>query len=197
MKEHEYLMFTVNDDPRVGVIKNLDGKVEEYWRLTEGMRVTPEQFPANVELDLSKDEGNLLTDFLDNIHSVVMVSSKAKAILESEGLGEEVVQFLRFTLRDKKRKKVPEPYFIANALQCIDCFDWERSVYEKYPGTQEVVTTSLRKLYIIEDKVPETARFFRLDALKSTILIRSDLLKRLQAERCTGLCVLPIGTDIP
>lgn len=197
MERFEYFVFGISDDPRVGVIENLDEKVEEYWLLCEGVRVTEEQFPAGVELDLAKDGGNLLTDFIENIHSVVIVSAKARAIMEAEGLGEELVQFLPITLRNKRGKKVPEPYFIANALLSPECFDWDRSEYKTFPGKRKISSTSLRRLHVLEEKLPDTAKFFRVGELKNRLLIRSDLLKRLKAEGCTGISVYAMGERLP
>jgi hypothetical protein len=196
MSRHEYFTFVVNDDPRVGTIKNLDDSFEDYWMLTEG---TPlgSLYPPKLELTLSKDGGDLITDFIDNIHSVVIVSEKAKAILEQAGLGNDKVEFLPFTLKDRKRKKVPEPYFIANTVECIDCFDWERSVYKTYPTKKKVVYASLRKLHILDDKIPETAMFFRLGELKPKVLIRSDLVEKLKAGGCTGISVAAMGDPLP
>jgi hypothetical protein len=196
MPQNEYFVFTVGDDPKAGTIENLDSKVQKYWLLSKGVRMG-ELFPPSVELNLSRDGGTLLTDFLDNIHSVVIVSARARAILEQEGLDDQKVEYLPFVLRDKRRKKVPEQYFIANVLESVDCFDWERSVYKTFPDSNEISYPSLRKLHVREDQIPETARFFRLGALKKKILIRSDLLERLRAEGCTGINVLAMGATIP
>jgi hypothetical protein len=195
MAHYEYFTFTVNDDPRVGTIENLGDKFEGYWRLNKGTPVA-DRYPPKLELTLSKNGGDLITDFVDNIHSVVIVSDKAKTILEQAGLKSENVEFLSFALKDKKRKKVPDPYYIANALECIDCFDWDRSVYKTYPNTKEVVFASLRKLHVLEDKIPAAATFFRLGELKPMILIRSDLLEKLKVAGCTGISVLPMGASI-
>jgi hypothetical protein len=196
MARHEYFTFVVNDDSRVGTIEKLDDGFDDYWMLSEG---TPlgNLYPPKLELSLSKKGGDLITDFIDNIHKVVMVSEKARGIMEQAGLGPEQVEFLPFTLKDRKRKKVPEPYFIANALECVDCFDWDRSVYETYPNRKEVVYSSLRILHVLKDKVPERATFFRLGELKDKVLIRSDLLEKLKAAGCTGISVAAMGADLP
>jgi len=196
MARHEYFIFVINSDPRVGVIEKLDDAFDDYWMLNEGMALR-DKYPPRLELTLSKKDGDMITDFIDNIHKVVLVSEKARAILEQAGLGPEQVEFLPFTLKDRKRKKVPEPYFIANALQSFDCFDWDRSKYDLYPTKRKVVSTSLSKLYVHEDKVPKDALFFRLGELKNRILIRSDLLEKLKAAGCTGISVAAMGEPLP
>ncbi|MFP2930242.1 imm11 family protein [Pyxidicoccus sp. 3LG] len=196
MALHEYFVFVINSDPRVGVIENLDNAFEDYWMLNEGMPLGA-SYPPKAELTLSKNGGDLVTDFIDNIHSVVLVSEKARGVLEQAGLGPEQVEFLPFTLKDRKRKKVPEPYFIANALQSFDCFDWDRSEYDLYPNKRKVVRTSLKKLHVLEDKIPENAMFFRTGELKHRILIRADLLEKLKAAGCTGINVTAMGAELP
>jgi hypothetical protein len=196
MARHEYFLFVINDDPRVGLIENLDDSFEDYWMLNEGMALG-DKYPPKLDLTLSKKGGDMVTDFIDNIHKVVLISEKTRALLEQAGLGPEQVEFLPFTLKDRKRKKVAEPYFIANALQSFDCFDWERSKYDLYPTKRKVVSTSLSTLYVLEDKVPKDALFFRLGELKNRILIRSDLLDKLKAAGCTGISVAAMGEPLP
>ena len=196
MARHEYFIFVISNDPRVGVIEKLDDGFEDYWMLSESMRLG-DKYPSKLELTLSKKDGDMITDFIDNIHKQVLVSQKGRAVMEEAGLGPEQVEFLPFTLKDRKRKKVPEPYFIANALQSFDCFDWDRSEYNLYPTKRKVVSTSLSKLYVLEDKVPKDALFFRLGELKNRILIRSDLLEKLKAADCTGISVAPMGDELP
>ncbi|MBJ6759924.1 hypothetical protein JGU66_04060 [Myxococcaceae bacterium JPH2] len=196
MARHEYFVFVINSDPRVGVIENLDDSFEDYWMLSEGMALE-DKYPPKLDLTLSKKGGDMITDFIDNIHEVVLTSEKARTILAQAGIGARQVEFLPFTLKDRKRKKVPEPYFIANALQCFDCFDWDRSEYDLYPTKRKVVSTSLSKLHVQEDKVPEEAMFFRLGELKDRILIRSDLLEKLRAAGCTGISVAAMGEPLP
>ncbi|MFP2930243.1 imm11 family protein [Pyxidicoccus sp. 3LG] len=196
MARHEYFVFIVGGDRRAGTIENLDDTFDDYWMLTEG---TPlgDKYPPSVQVALSKHGGDMLTDFIDNIHSVVIVSEKARALMEQAGLGPEQVEFLPLTLKDKKRKKVPEAYFIANALQSFDCFDWDRSEYNLYPTKRKVVATSLSKLHVLEDKIPKTATFFRLGEVKSELLIRADLLEKLKAAGCTGINVTAMGAELP
>lgn len=196
MARHEYFTFVINSDTRVGTVENLGDTFEDYWLLNEGAPVGS-LYPPKVEVSLTKKAGDMITDFVDNIHSVVIVSEKARAILEQAGLGSDKVEFLPLTLKDRRRKKVPEPYFIANALECIDCFDWERSTYALYPNKRKVVRTSLEKLHVLEDRIPETATFFRLGELRHTLLIRSDLLEKLNAAGCTGISVAAMGTPLP
>ncbi|MCP3168176.1 imm11 family protein [Myxococcus qinghaiensis] len=196
MARHEYSIFVINNDARVGVIENLDDTFDDYWMLNEGVALG-DKYPPKLDLTLSKKGGDMVTDFIDNIHKVVLISEKARGIMEQAGLGPEQVEFLPFTLKDRKRKKVPEPYFIANALQCFDCFDWDRSEYDLYPTKRKVVSTSLSKLYVLEDKVPKDALFFRLDELKNRILIRSDLLEKLRAAGCDGISVAAMGEPLP
>ncbi|XDD44677.1 DUF1629 domain-containing protein (plasmid) [Leptospira sp. WS60.C2] len=196
MEGYEYFVFSARTDPRFCSVENLDEKIEEYWLLSECVRMG-NRFPKSVVLDLTKDAGDYITDFINNIHSVVIVSQQVKAVFEAEGIGDEKVEYLPIGLRDKKKKRLKEQYFIANALVKVDCFDWKNSTYATYPKKpNKIVFSSLRKLVLREDQIPNDAKFFRLGELTDKILIRSDLLNRLKAEELTGMSVTAMGARL-
>lgn len=194
---HDFCTFVVGDDRRAALIEELDSKVQKYWKLADGVAMGP-LFPPTVEIRLAKAGGDLVGDFVDNIHTVVIVSEKARKVLEAEGVrGEAVVEYLPFVLRDKKRKKVPGQFAVVNALRLVPCLDREKSVFETFPGSDEIVSTSVKRILLHAGRIPADANLFRIAELPSQIAIRSDLVEKLKAAGCTGLSVLPCGERLP
>jgi hypothetical protein len=191
-----FAMFHIRSDSRFCQVENLDEKYKEYFRLLEAVPMG-KTFPASLEVDMAADGGDLVTDFVNNIHTNVMVSEKARAVLEAEGVRDPDVEYLPFFLKNKKGRRLKEQFFIANVLRTVPCFDWKRSEYKTLRNRpKEISRTSLRKLHILEDRVPSDLRFFRMAEFTDPTLIRSDLLERLRAEGCTGMSVIPLGDKI-
>jgi hypothetical protein len=190
-----YSMFTVRSDPRAAVVETLDHEVDEYWLLSEGVSMAG-RIPPSTAIPIAPDGGDLIADFVDNIHRVVIVSAKARAVLEAE-LKPTDVEYLPFTLQDKKGRAVKEPYCLANTLRKVDCFDWKQSVYETYPNKPtKIALNTLRKLLLLGDRLPDDAKLFRVGELPKVVVMRSDLVDRLKAAGCSAPSLLAIGADI-
>ncbi|NMO23653.1 hypothetical protein HPC49_54455 [Pyxidicoccus fallax] len=197
MSHFKYFLFGVRKDPRFCQIEELDEKVEEYWKLSDGERMGS-LFPPTVELQLALDGGDWVTDFINNINQVVILSHKARLIFEAEGVGGEQVEYLPFVLKDRRGHVVDdEQFYVANALMKVDCFDWQRSVYKTFSHEpREIIYPSLRRMFLREEVIPENAKFFRLGEETDQYIIRSDLVERLKAEGCTGLSLRAMGEDL-
>ncbi|NMO23559.1 hypothetical protein HPC49_53185 [Pyxidicoccus fallax] len=192
-----YFLFSVRRDPRFCEIEEVDEKVEKGWKLANGERMG-EFFPSTVELQLAMDGGDWVTDFINNINQVVILSRKARLIFEVEGVGEEQVEYLPFVLKDRRGHVIDdEQFYVANALVKVDCFDWQRSVYKTFShAPREIIYPSLRRMCLREEAIPEDAKFFRLGEQTDRYIIRSDLVERLKAEGCTGLSLRAMGEDL-
>lgn len=192
-KQYEYFTLGLSKDPKVSVIDEFDG-VSNPWELNEGVRMG-DKFPPDVEATLDPERGSLLTDFLHNTDKVVPISEKACALFEAEGLGEELVEYLPFVLKNQKGRVVRKPqYCLANPLRKIDCLDRERSKFSTHDDGVEVITVT--HLYLLKDKIPEDAKFFRLGEQPNYIIFRSDLLERIKEEGFTGLNLTAMGEKI-
>lgn len=192
-KQYEYFTLGLSKDPRVAVIDQFRG-VSSPWELNEGVRMG-DKFPPDVEATLDPERGSLLTDFLHNTDKVVPISEKARALFEAEGLGEELVEYLLFVLKNQKGRVVRKPqYCLANPLLKIDCLDRERSEF----GTLKdgVRVTTIDYLYLLKDKIPEDAKFFRLGEQPNYIIYRSDLVERIREQGLSGLNLTAMGEEI-
>lgn len=194
---YNYHLLIINSDERVSVIENLDAQVDEYYRLSKGERMG-DKFPPTTVLNVYENSGEMLTDFIANIHGVVIISSKVRECFEAEGLGEQQVEYLPFILKDKRGRVIKTQYCVANPLMKVDCFDYERSIYKAYPGRpKEISYPSLRKMCVLEARIPDDAKFFRLGELPDFIIIRSDLLAILRDKQFTGTSVIAMGEELP
>ncbi len=189
MSDFKYYIHGLNIDEKLGTIEFLPG-VENDYKLTEGTRMEGD-FPPSVELSIAPDSGNIISDFVDNIDSLIIPSEEAKALLVKEGLTEEYVEYLPFTLKNKNGRVVDSTnYYIANLLRAVDCLDREKSDYASTNSGEIVV---VRTLYLDETKIPDDANLFRLGECPEIIIIRSDLMKSIEAAGFTGISVLEQG----
>lgn len=194
---YTYHLLGVRTDPRMCVIETLDERVQNYLLLTKVVRLG-ERFDSTVALEIAPEGGDWITDFINNIHCVAILSQKARRVMESEGLDDSLVEYLPFVLRDRRGEVVSdERFFIANTLQSVECFDWDRSVYETFPGKpRKLVFAGMERMFLREAEIPADAKFFRLGEQKSRLIIRSDLLQRLRDEGCTGINVTAMGEEL-
>ncbi|MGC4120059.1 MAG: hypothetical protein QM765_36865 [Myxococcales bacterium] len=194
MSTFGYFTQDITGDDRRAVIEFLTG-IESDWKLAEGVRMG-ELFPPTVALALSPDYGDLLTDFIDNTEELVIASARASNEMKTFGLDDEAVEYLPFQLLDKKKRPMKQSYCVANPLVLVPCLDTKRSAFECFPGSKEIISTSVSRILLKEDEIPATASFFRIAELPSRIVFRSDLVERLAAAGCTGLPVRKTGEPV-
>ncbi|HYO53975.1 imm11 family protein [Archangium sp.] len=188
---HGYLSVYRNADPRNSIIEDIGERVAKSWELTEGTRLK-ESIPESTTFTLAPDSGDILCDFIPNISSVLVISSRAKEMLEAEGL-REGMEYLPVTVLDKRGRPTKSRYYLANVLRKVPCMD--RGNSEFVPGSDDEILI-VERLKLQEERIPREARLFRLGECPEVIIIRSDLLQRIQDEKLTGLVVREQGEDI-
>lgn len=198
MKNYDYYCIRTLSDPKLGRIENIDKRVKKSYNLRKGIPMG-NLFPPETKLDIADTpgSGDMLADFLRNIHRSIIISSKVKDILMEEGVDETQVEYLPFILRDKKRRVIKDVrYYVANSLVKVDCMDKENSIYKPDFDDPEKARR-ISALHVNHDAIPEDAKFFRLGELSRLTLIRSDLLERLKAEGVTGINAFAMGDELP
>ena len=213
MKRYEYYLFDHSDEYKVGVVKRL-GEITKSYNLNKGV-VCRDYIPNECKLALHKSRGDLVTDIVDNIDDLVLISSAAKVIFLACGATDDQVEYLPFTLMDKKGNVASDqPYYIANCLRKIECVDFEsiKQVAEAEDDKDDPELffydrvyfddesrTSVRDLTYFclkEDALPEDAVFFRIAESLEYMVIRSDLVEALQKAGMTGLCLKTMDKPI-
>lgn len=193
---YQYFANIFNSDPKVSTIEQFDG-VEYDYLLNEGKRLgIGDEYPDDAVFQIHEDSGDLLTDFIDNIDHCVLINSDVKALFETEGVGDEIVEYLPFKLLNKKGKLVSEKsFYIANVLPKVNCLDMNKSKYEVHPKKGTV--WRIYEIVIDFVKVDPELKIFRLGEDPKRIILRSDLVDRIKEEGFTGLSLCAMGEELP
>ncbi len=157
------------------------------WKLATGVP-SADWFPPDVVVDLARNKGSELGDVVPTVIYLQVVSGKLKALLERESGARW--EMLPVKLRDKQKRVVDAPYFIANLLDVAPCADLGRSKYvpnKVIPG--EVDT--FHELVLDPGKVPADRKIFRMKEQPRTILVREDLVRAITAAGCKGVLFPP------
>lgn len=192
MANWDYHILTEAWDPRSCYIDRISGTIIRNWRLIKGVLIGAD-FPPDATFRMSKQGGNIITDFLDNALSLMMISSKVRNLMNEEGGSD--VEYLPFVLLNKKGKVVSTEYCVANLLGGVDCFDPVRSDYEEEPLSPSQVG-NLYSLNLVFDKIPEDKKLFRLKQKLTTVIIRSDFLEVLRKNNVAGIATLDLNTEL-
>lgn len=137
----------------------------------------------------------MLCDFVPNLSMALVLSEAATGLLHAEGVeGDDVIEYLPITLLDKRGRPTRAPYFLVNPLLKVACMDEKASEFLKSPVNETVL--SVERLRLEEARIPPGAKLFRLGECTEVIVIRSDLVQRIQEAGLTGLVVKAQGEDI-
>jgi hypothetical protein len=184
-----YLSIPHDPGPKPAGIKELRVYLQAHTRirLKSGEKVG-EDFLSKLEIQMTKDAGNELTDFLYSVDRLLVVSLKVRKFLEDKQFGSDEIEYIPFKLKDKKGKLLTEQYCVVNPLLKITCLDTEKSDCNLFTnpvdGSQR---WNVESIVVREEAIPPELRLFRLAEDTSQILIRSDLLAAIKKAKFTGL----------
>lgn len=170
------------DDNFANIAKRPDEIRRKSYLLNEAVPCK-DWFPEDTHLQLDKDFGLALTDALQNNIKMIVVSEKLKTILDVAA--GEYIEFLPVSIDDPRGTPLEAPYFIVNVLRSICCTDTQKSVFE-YSSIDKTQIHRFKNLYLIEDKIPEDANIFRLGEKTDTILVREDLIRKIEEAEISG-----------
>lgn len=190
----EYFTVASSLDRRVVRVNDLPDRFSKYYELSIA-RPMGGHWPGALVLSMSRKDGDMLTDFIANPDRMLYVSSKARDVLLSQGIGGGEGEYLPFSLNDKQGRSTPEQFHVLNVLRSVACFDFERSGFSTYPGEPGNLAL-VESIHLREDKIPPEAKLFRLAEKMRFIIIRSDLLDAIKQAGLTGLRVLQLGEDV-
>lgn len=187
----KYYTFGMTDDLSLAFIDRFEG-IGSPLDLDKGVRMG-ENFRPTVKAYLDKRYGDLLTDFLSNTSNMIPISEKMKGVFEGVGFNEQRVEYLPFELYNIKKRLIKKQYYVANALERINCIDRTKSILS-YNDENEI--SRVKRLYIQDSLVPHESCFFRLGEAPEYIVIREDLVNHLMAENISGLTLIREGERI-
>ncbi|CAM3234417.1 hypothetical protein G4177_21685 [Corallococcus sp. ZKHCc1 1396] len=163
-------------------------KEPKEYELHKGITVQ-HWYPVNVTFPLAEDRGLELTDSIPNTLGLIIVSERLKRFLEANAGAH--MEFLPARLLDQKDRLVPEPYFILNLLEVVECVDLEKSQYERSAIIPSFIAW-FSLLVVDPARIPPEAKLFRLKEKPNLILIREDLAQVLVNEDYTGMMFLDL-----
>lgn len=189
----KYVVNTFNSSNQVVSIERLKG-LDNPWMLKEGIRLgIGEEFPEDAVFPIYEDSGDILTDFIDNISSQIMINEKVKSFFIKSGITEDFVEYLPFKICDKQGEILDEQYYICNPIQKYECLDVDKSdVYTRKSGK----IVGVNNVALNEDKIPDDALIFRLGEVPSEIILKRDFVEKVDREGFTGLICVPTGTRL-
>jgi hypothetical protein len=114
----------------------------------------------------------------------VVISAKTKDFVENEAMGK--IEFLPIKIVNHKGRVGPEPYFVINPLEIVDCMDKDASVAE-FNSTDEGFISGCEQLVLKEDAIPQELKVFRLGLWSGMILIRREVAEKMTTAGLTGL----------
>lgn len=145
-----------------------------------------DRWPADVKyaMDPFEPDNIVLSDALRTLHPVAAVSARLAAFLQKR-LGSRV-ECLPIAVVNHKKRKVPEPYFLAQPLGPIDALDADASKAKRSTIVPTAID-SVRKLVLRAQDVPVDALMFRLANYMEPILVRRTFADELEDEGFTGI----------
>lgn len=151
--------------------------------LCSGLSVK-KSFPAQAVCSLSRrHKGKKLANFFGNISHHLIVDEKARAVLEAEkGLAWE---WYPLAVVDQKGKPFTTAYTWAHLLGNHECVDRAKSRFTASAMEPTEVHT-FDRLVLDPARIPREQSLFRIKEQPGTMIIRSDLVARLQAAKLTG-----------
>ncbi len=193
MEVFEYYILTHSIDPKYCLIEDEAKGVEEEWNLIEGNRMG-DNFPEDAAYYMSHDhKGMKLSDFLSNYINLLMISNKVRDLMRQEGITD--VEFLPFTLYDKKGRIASQEHCIANMLGTIDCLDLENSIFVRSHLDPEDVLY-FKKVALKTKKIPSDKKLFRLKEMSELHIVRSDFVTALRENSITGYRLINLGEAV-
>ena len=186
----EYFVVGRDLNPENCAIYENPGELPNRHYPARGIRMA-DSYPAGYKFSMSSDvPGLIVPDVINNALGYFMTSAKLKELLAQRATVE--IEYLRFTLLNHKGRVASDQCFIANPIGTVDCVDPERT--EGRPDALNPGQYSrIKKLFLLDDKIPPSQNLFRIASLPSVLVIRDDLKKDMEAAGITGANFVAMG----
>jgi uncharacterized protein DUF1629 len=183
MTTADYAIFRLTHEPGYALIDDDPPDMLRPMDLRYGLSVK-KSFPKKAVCELSsRHKGKKLSDFFSNIMGALIVNEKAKAVLEAENSLKW--EWYPLQIVDLKEKPFTSQYTWAHLLRNYECVDRKKSVY-RASAIEPTEVHTFHKLVLDLDRVPKEPSLFRLKEQPGTLIIRSDLVDKLQAAKASG-----------
>ena len=180
-----YVLKDDFDERYVYVSKQPD--VKNWVKINKGVSLLDE-WPDGVKLQYSKNrpEGVLLTNYITNNRSWLIVGEKFKQSLE--GLQLEYLEFLPVGFLDHKGRARSELYWIVNFTKLFPAVDREKSVCEDTIGGR---LGFFEKLVLTDEIERNGPPLFCVKEQPRLFLFRQDYKEKIEKLGLTGFHLVP------
>jgi hypothetical protein len=177
--------FRVNlyprENPRFGFIDMPPEGTEAFtYCMAEGIAAS-DRYPPDAHILLEKGSGVKLPDLLGNTDSFLVVSKRAKEVIERMKVGP--VEYLPLAVHDPTDRPLSRDYFIVNPLGSLDCLDLEASEIEWFEG--DVV--GIDRYVLDPAKVADAPDLFRIQEEPHEYVMSERLVGALQEIGATNI----------
>jgi hypothetical protein len=185
---YHVLVSTVEDDGGA-IVESLPDGCPPEWKLHLGGELAPE-FPRGAVLRFSPNhpERRVLQDFVANTIGLLIVSPRARAVLEGEAVGG--VEFLPVRIADHRGAIVGPEHAILNPVGSIDAVDMARTRCT-LGAVDKSQIFDVDSLALDAAAIPADAKLFRLRNMLRTVVVREDVARALEAAALSGFKVFP------
>jgi hypothetical protein len=172
------------DEGNVYVSDIPDGLLRKYQLLQGVSRLAG--WPPDLAARFSDDEpeGMRLTDWVSTPFGWLLISGRFKKLLED--VGAPAVEYLPIKMKNHKGRLAGADYWIVNFLVLIEAVDRDRSAFEVSAAEDDKIYL-FDRLVLRDDVEAKGPVIFRLKEQPRLILVREDLVARIQAAGFTGL----------
>jgi hypothetical protein len=179
----DYLLWRSESED--GFCAIMDPPVEDIWELDEGISRAA-GFPSDVACKMNPDYPKDV-QLADNLSGacVPVISDKLKALLEKE-VKVNRIEYLPVKVLNHKGRVASKDYYIFNPLDVCDCIDVQKSGVE-WNAINPNLISGCDQLVLKKKAIPPDYQVFRLKYWGYNILVRSDLIDKLNAAGLTGL----------
>lgn len=149
------------------------------------------KFPGDVKFRMDPDapRDTILTDFLQNIHSLLIVSRRLKEFLENRGV--KAVEYLPVTILNHKGKVASSDYFIVHTVDDIDCLDLAQSG-PRYSSIRKESIDRVERMVLDPTRVSPERELFQVKNLDGFTFATRALADAITREKFTSIEWLPI-----
>ena len=156
------------------------------WRYHVGESLMSD-FPVGTTVQFSDayPRARTLYDFANNTSDLLVVSSRARTVLEPHHSEAAPAEYLPVQVLDHRGGVANDDYFILNLLGSQDAIDLSSSDYDMDALKKDQIDT-IRHLALNRGSIDPAAKIFRASAMRRLVLLDDDVLESIQKAKLAG-----------
>jgi len=147
--------------------------------LLDGIRINP----TELKISLSGTRGTV-ADYIGNVYGLDIVSEDIRDLFVE--FGEDFVECYPVT----PKRKTDKTFWFIHVLDNVDCFDFEKSVYEEY-GSGTKVISKIDKLVLNEHC--DSRHFFRIKDFDFEIVVSEAFKQAAESRNFEVMKFIPVA----